>query len=127
MELLLNLAWAFVAISTLALWLHSAPRTGRRMQFVALAMLLLILFPVISVTDDLQLPQNPAEADCCVRRDHVVPNPHSILPAVADLHQPGIDDLLPGLSQRAAIELPVLPALEDPGRGAISIRPPPGA
>ena len=73
MELVLNLAWAFLASIMVGLWLRLAVRTGvnLRMQFVALAVLLLILFPVISVTDDLQVAQNPAEADCLVRRDHV--------------------------------------------------------
>src|ERR1035438_6715069 len=87
MELVLNLAWVLLAALMFCLWLRFAPRTDvdRRMQFVALAVLLLILFPVISVTDDLQAMQNPAEADCLLRRDHACSTAYSIFPALADL------------------------------------------
>jgi len=70
MELLLNLAGVLVAVAMVCLWLRWAPRAGvdRRTQLVALALLILILFPVISVTDDLLAAQNPAETDSCVRR-----------------------------------------------------------
>jgi hypothetical protein len=47
----------------------------RRTQMVALAVLILILFPVISVTDDLQAIQNPAEVDSCLRRERSKPLP----------------------------------------------------
>ena len=87
MELFLNLAWVALAALMFCLWLRFAPRTGpnrhtekRRAQFVALAVLLLILFPVISVTDDLQAIQNPAETDSCLRRDHLVFNAALHLP-----------------------------------------------
>ena len=71
----------------LCLWLRFAPRTGpdRRIQFVALAMIILILLPVISMTDDLQAARNPAEVDTCLRRDHDWSSPHSMVPAVAVL------------------------------------------
>jgi hypothetical protein len=80
MELALNLAWLLLAIVLVRLWTVHGPRcgAGRRMQVAALAMLLLILFPVISATDDLIAAQNPAEVESTVRRDHAG-NPHSIL------------------------------------------------
>src|ERR1700677_1553897 len=86
MELLLNLAWVLLATLMFYLWLRFAPLRGVRpqLQFVALAVLLLILFPVISVSDDLQAVQNPAEADCLVRRDHG-PTLHTILTPIAAL------------------------------------------
>jgi len=64
MELVLNLAWALSAVVFFCIWLRHARHAGadRRTQLVALAVLILILFPVISVTDDLQAMQNPAEA-----------------------------------------------------------------
>jgi hypothetical protein len=85
MELFLNLAWAGLSASMLCLWLRFAPRTesDRRIQFVALAMVILILLPVISMTDDLQAARNPAEIDTCLRRDHEWSSPHSLVPAVA--------------------------------------------
>jgi hypothetical protein len=46
-------------------------------------MLLLILFPVISVTDDFWAAQNPAEADTCVRRNDVTAYAHTIVPEIA--------------------------------------------
>src|SRR5271155_1871111 len=90
MELVLNIAWALLATVMFGLWLRHSPRTGAdmRIQFAALAVLLLILFPVISVTDDLLAVQNPAETDCLVRRDHVCSPAHSIHPAVAGLPLP---------------------------------------
>lgn len=85
MELFLNIGWAALSVCMLCLWLRFAPRTGsdRRVQFVALAMIILILLPAISVTDDLQAARNPAEIDTYLRRDHEWSSPHSIVPAVA--------------------------------------------
>jgi hypothetical protein len=99
----------------------------RRMQFVALAVLLLILFPVISVTDDLQAVQNPAETDSTVRKDHIAASPHSIMPAVAALPLPVLAELFSGLPRFAAPgNLPVL-AIFDPALVSIRNRPPPAA
>jgi hypothetical protein len=90
MELILNLVWALLATLMFWLWMRHAPcqRASRKMQLVTLAVVLVILFPVISVTDDLQMAQNPAEADAyylCTRRDHVAVSSHSIFPAAATL------------------------------------------
>jgi len=70
MELALNLFWALLAALMLCRWAQFAPGSGstRHRQAVALAMLVVLLFPVISVTDDLQTTQSPAEAECCIRR-----------------------------------------------------------
>ena len=112
MELFLNLAWVALAALMFCLWLRYASRTGpdrhienRKAQFVALAVLLLILFPVISVTDDLQAIQNPAETDTSLRRGHLVSNQHSIFPTVAALPLPVFAELSYGLPsfQRPAI------------------------
>ncbi|HUA96847.1 MAG TPA: hypothetical protein VMA34_00815 [Terracidiphilus sp.] len=73
MELFLNLAWFVLAAAMVALWLRFGAQIGcarRRTQCVALGLLAVVLFPVISVTDDLQAAHNPAEVDCCVRRAH---------------------------------------------------------
>ena len=95
MELILNLVWALLATLMLWLWMRHAPCVclSRRTQLVALAMLILILLPVISVTDDLQALQNPAELDCCARRHHAVSCPHSIFPAAATLPPPVFAEL----------------------------------
>jgi hypothetical protein len=90
MELVLNLGWILTASLMFCVWLRFAPRTpaNGRMQFVALAMLILILFPVISVTDDLQTAQYPAIVNSSQRRDHVGSGPHSFFPTVTALPPP---------------------------------------
>jgi hypothetical protein len=64
MELVLNLVWVLLATVIVRLWICHAPNhcVRKRTQVAALLLLLLVLFPVISVTDDLQAMQNPAES-----------------------------------------------------------------
>jgi hypothetical protein len=89
MEIALNLVWLLLAAVIVRLWISFAPRKGAslRTQIGALAMLILFLLPVISVTDDLQAAQNLAEYDtyACLRRNSTVVSPHSIFPATAML------------------------------------------
>jgi hypothetical protein len=129
MELILNLAWAMLAIFMACGWVFFGVRTGpnRRSQLVALAVLILILFPVISVSDDLMALQNPAEDDCCLRRAHVVVSTHSIFPTVAAMPRPVLAELPFGFLRLAAPgNLPV-PVICHPGLAAIQNRPPPAA
>jgi hypothetical protein len=95
MEITLNLVWLVLASAMLVLWI----RQGRQrwgtpdrpyMQMVAFAVLLLILFPVISVTDDLQAAQGMVETDSSLRRDVEGVQPHSIYPAIATMPEPGV-------------------------------------
>jgi len=134
MELVLNLAWVLLAAVMFWLWLRFAPLTGpehrthdRRSQFVALAVLLLILFPVISVTDDLQAIQNPAEADSCLRRGSVVSNAHSIFPAAPTLPEPAFAELSFGFVGLATPGRLPAPVADRPALGPIQNRPPPVA
>lgn len=87
MELVLNLAWFLLAIVMVIAWLRQAPRQApsRRVQIVALSVLLMILLPAISMTDDLMAAQNPAEIDCCLRRDHSYSRAHVVFPVVPAL------------------------------------------
>jgi len=127
MELCLNLAWVLLAASILAFWLRFAPPTGvcRRKQFVVLALLILLLFPVISVTDDLLAAQNPAETDSCLRKDHAVACAHSVFPAASTLPQPAFaGPSFSFLRFTAPGGLPV-PVLNHPGLDAVQNRPPP--
>ena len=129
MELFLNLAWVLVTAAMAVLWLRFGLREGidRRTQAVALVVLILILFPVISVSDDLFSLQNPAEADCCLRRDDIVPVAHFTFPAIADLTLPLIADLPPGVL-RPAVRRDEAVLFEDhPALAAIDNRPPPAA
>jgi|SRR5271165_1687054 len=57
MELLLNLAWVLLVLPAYWLWRREASRTERRVSslqcLLALGCVLVLLFPVISATDDL--------------------------------------------------------------------------
>lgn len=75
MEILSNLVWGLVVVVLWGLWLKGLSRgeQGARgkvlllpaigVQLVALAMLSAVLLPVISVTDDLQAANFPAEVE----------------------------------------------------------------
>jgi hypothetical protein len=130
MELTLNLGWVLVAIWMLCAWVRTAPRrtTDRRIQMVALAVVILILLPAISMTDDLMAAQNPAETDCCVRRDHDHSTcPHCILPAAAALPLSGLTGIsLVFVGMAVPSNLPP-PFVENPSLAPIQNRPPPAA
>ena len=129
MEFALNTGWVLLAALMFCLWLRFGPRTGtdRRLQFVALALLILILFPVISVTDDLLAAQNPAEVDSCLRRDHAASTPHSIFPAAATL-PPSIAAEIPfGFLRFTAPRALSAPTVDHPGLEDLQNRPPPAA
>lgn len=86
MELLLNLAWLLVAGTLVSLWLQGEGRnqSDRRRQLIALAVLIAVLFPVISVSDDLQAIQSVSEVDNYLRRDHLVPSAgHPLQPVLS--------------------------------------------
>jgi hypothetical protein len=127
MELILNLAWALSAVAILCIWLRCARPAGasRGTQVVALAVLILILFPVISVTDDLQAMQNPAETDSCLRRVHAVSSPHSIFPAVGAQPPPVLAELSFGIPQVATPGRLPAPSINYPALAPIQNRPPP--
>lgn len=127
MEFTLNLAWVVLAALMFCLWLRHGTdaATDRRMQFVALAVLLLILFPVISVTDDLQAVQNPAETDSCQRRDHGCSAPHSIWSPVAALPLPAFAELSFGVQRMAAPGSLAAPVIALAALNPIENRPPP--
>lgn len=129
MELFLNFVWMLAAILFVGLWLRLARRRGAtpRVQAVALLMLIVILLPVISVTDDLLALRNPAELDCCARRHHAAFCPHSILPAVAAPPPQALAELSIGFSHFAAPGCPPLPLVKIPALASIQNRPPPSA
>jgi hypothetical protein len=129
MELVLNFAWVMLAALMFCMWLHFGQRTGvsGRMQLTALAVLILILLPVISVTDDLQAALNPAETDCCLRRDHACSTPHAISAAFAALPQRAFPELSFGILRIAAQAVVPDPVVEHPALTPIQNRPPPAA
>jgi len=74
MELLLNLAWLLLALPAYWLWRRStAHRVGqnfRAMQcLLALGCALVVLFPVVSVTDDLRAMRTEMEESPATKRN----------------------------------------------------------
>ena len=82
MELALNLEWMALATAMCWLWAHHARREGRgrSAQFVSLALVLGVMFVVITMYDDMAMAQNPAEARCFQREDDLLlPISHCLL------------------------------------------------
>jgi hypothetical protein len=129
METLLNFVWVLLAVAGVRLWLCHAPCKGssRRTQIAALAMLIVILFPVISVTDDLLTIQNPAELECCARRNHSASCPHFISPIVATLPPFVVAESSFGFLRLAASSSFPVPTVDNPALASIQNRPPPAA
>jgi len=129
MELVLNLIWVLLAVVIVRLWMSHARQEGAspRTQLAALAILIAILFPVISVTDDLLTAQNPAELECCARRNHAVSCPHSIFPAVDALPPPAFAAPSFGFLRFVAPSSSPVPTVDNPALAPIQNRPPPAA
>lgn len=75
MELFSNLLWLVLSSLLLSLWLwhrnrwrDDSLRSGVTVQLVALALLIVVLLPVVSLTDDLQANAMPAESEHFARR-----------------------------------------------------------
>jgi len=129
MELYLNIAGLLVAVAMIGLWFRYAPREGfdRRTQLVCLALLILILFPVISVTDDLMAAQNPAETDSSARRDHLASSARSDAPlAFGAPALPAVEQPSSALRLMAPRALHT-PIFNSPALAPIENRPPPTA
>jgi hypothetical protein len=79
MELALNLEWIVMAIAMCWLWVRHARREGRggSAQFVSLALVLVIMFVVITMYDDKAMAQNPAETRCFQREDKLGEHTHT--------------------------------------------------
>jgi membrane-associated PAP2 superfamily phosphatase len=132
MELALNLLWAVLTVILLWLWVRHAPRKGasRWAQLVAMTLALWILFPVISLTDDLQSVQNPAEADSfarSVRRQQIAASPHPITAPGYALPGPAFSGLFFGLMSFTGRLQPNAPTVDSPALTSIQNRPPPAA
>lgn len=129
MEILFNSIWALVVTAIVCLWVRFGERTNgdRRAPFVAMAMLIVILFPVISVSDDLWSIQNPAETDTCQRRGPFASCPHCTLPAFAAHPEPTFTGLRVVFQRLKSPVQPPLRAVDTHILDGIENRPPPGA
>lgn len=129
MEFFFNFVWALLSAAILCIWLRIDNRRSdeRRLPLVAVGLLIVLLFPVISVSDDLQAAQNPAEVESSLRQDHKATAAHSILFAVAALPPcvyPGMPFRFLGVTAPTMISAPLV---DNPAMAAIQNRPPPGA
>jgi len=95
------------------------------MQIAALAMLILVLFPIISVSDDLQAAQNLAEDDVYLRRGFVGANPHSVFPIIAAPPPSVLTEPSYVVTRLHALCLFSIPKIDIPALSAIQNRPPP--
>ena len=129
MELFLNSSWAIVALVSMCLWLRLGRRatTDRRTSFVGLVMLIVILFPVISVSDDLWSVQNPAETDTYQRRNHLASNHNSLFPVIATLPRAAFAEFTFEFRQLDALVDSPSRAVDNPALLIIQNRPPPAA
>jgi hypothetical protein len=129
MELFLNSAWVMMAVVIVILWLRLEGRAKAetRLSFIALVMLIVILFPVISVSDDLWSLQSPAETNTYQRRDHQGSCPHSIFPVISALPEPAPAELTFGFHGFVAPFRFTKLAVENPALAPIQNRPPPSA
>jgi hypothetical protein len=71
-EIILNLAWALCSLGLIWFWTRAgvsgSRSSSRKTQLLALGIVVLLLLPVISLSDDLMAMQGPAESDTCLRR-----------------------------------------------------------
>jgi hypothetical protein len=129
MELALNLGWTALAIVMCWLWVYHARRTGwgRSTQFVSLALVLIMMFVVITMYDDMAMAQNPAETRCFQREDDLGAHAHvplhpavALIPALtAELHFNALCFAVPGSLLVPTVEVPALSSIQN--------RPPPAA
>jgi hypothetical protein len=90
-------------------------------------MLIVILFPIISVSDDLWSIQNPAETDTVHRRDQLASPPPSIFPALAALCESVVAEMRFGFLNSSPPVIAEIRALTAPVPVKMLNRPPPAA
>lgn len=134
-EIFFNLLWLALSALLLGLWLfhrrgaadHSL-RSSEGIQFIALALLIVVLLPVVSLTDDLQACTMPAESEHLSRRGDFQTVADFTLRAVSVIAGLFSFDTTPNAHTFACLSLPA--EIEKPGAGYLRIlgtRPPPAA
>jgi hypothetical protein len=129
MELVLNLGWTALAIAMCWLWVRHASRKGhgRSAQFVSMMLVLVTMFAVITMYDDMAMAQNPAETRCFQREDDLGAHAHAPLHTVA-ASTPSPATELPINTFRFAVPGSLLiPTVKVPVLSSIQNRPPPAA
>lgn len=130
MELYLNnYVWLLVALASVCFWLRlgQCTRVNRRLSFIGLFLFIVILFLVISVSDDLWSIQNPAQAKTLQRRDDCETRPHSAFTAITALPESAVAELSFGFQRLDASLYAPLLAVVNPALNPVQNRPPPQA
>jgi hypothetical protein len=130
MELVLNLGWVVLATLMCWLWVHHPARRegrGRLAQFISLALVLVIMFVVITMYDDIAMAQSPAETSSFQREDFSGTRTHAMLHPVANFTQPLFSEPSFEATYLGVAGNHPAPALQSPALGSIQNRPPPAA
>lgn len=138
-ETLLNCLWLVLSLSLMTAWLtHGlrqqparAPRLlpSRRLQFTAIVVLLLLLFPVISLTDDLAMCAATRDTEQALRLHELCDGSHpqpTMLPSSL-AWMDTIHFLLSTATHRTLEQDAQLLTLQEGARFPIDSRPPPTA
>jgi hypothetical protein len=129
MELALNLGWTAMATAMCWLWARYARRDGRgrSAQVVSMALVLFIMFVVITTYDDMAMARNPAETSCFQREDDLGAHAHvPFHPVMASI--PTLAAELPFNTFCVAVpDSLAVPAVTVPALTSIQNRPPPTA
>jgi hypothetical protein len=73
-ELFLNFVWLSVSLALILNWIRAVRRGDTKLTWgavIALSLLLILLLPVISMTDDLGAIERPSEVEHVVRRSEM--------------------------------------------------------
>jgi hypothetical protein len=129
MELALNVGWMALAAVMCWLWMRYAPRKGpgRWAEFVSLALVLLTMFAVITMYDDMAMAQNPAETRCFQREDDLGSHAHASLHPVVTAVPTHSAEVRFNTIRLAAPGGLLNPTVKDPVLSSIQNRPPPAA
>ena len=127
MEPLFNFVWALVAIAGVGFWFIQGRRNlgSDHSSAVGLALLVVILFPVISVSDDLWSLQNPTETDSFHRRDYGGGTPHTQPISVSSLPETFGSELLFSSWWIGIAHAVASPTVDNPALRPVENRPPP--
>jgi len=130
MELVLNLGWVVLVTLMCWLWLRHPARCegrGRWAQLASLALVLVMMFVVITMYDDMAMAQNPAETISFQREDLSGARAHTMLHPVANFTQPLVSEPSFQACHPGVVGNHPAPALQSPAPGSIQNRPPPAA
>jgi hypothetical protein len=136
-EILLNCVWLVLGLSLISAWSAHTWRTrasnpdellpSRQLQFTALLLLVILLFPVISLTDDIAMCASPRDAERALRLHDSFDNPQlaqALLPSTMAWMDLVSDMLHSGPSRPVEQEANVIVQLAGT-RSPIESRPPP--